>query len=170
MHGFLEDWDWAQTVVRFTDQRPPDEIVQSVRAIALVDDRVVVCAQAEGGIFLPGGTREPGETVDGCLRRELLEEAGFRVDGEPNWFAAHCGVSYHSMRYRPHCPFPLKSWLWGSVHGEFVSPPTNPPGAEQVVLVTTLPPRQAVEALAPLGRGYSQALEYWLTMGGANGA
>jgi 8-oxo-dGTP diphosphatase len=170
MRDFLEDWDWAQTVVRFTDQRPPDEVVQSVRAIAVVDDRVVVCGLADGGIFLPGGTREPGESVDGCLRRELLEEAGFRVHGEPHWFAAHCGVSYHRMRYRPHCPFPLKSWLWGRVHGEFVSAPTNPPGAEQVVSVTTMPPQEAAEALESAGRGYAQVIKYWLTMRESDGS
>jgi hypothetical protein len=41
MREHLEDWAWAQTIVRFTDRRPPDQVVQSVRAIALVDDGVV---------------------------------------------------------------------------------------------------------------------------------
>lgn len=164
MHDVLEDWEWAQTVVRFTDHRPPDEVVQSVRAIAVVDDRVVVCRLADGGMFLPGGTREEGESVEACLRRELLEEAGLSVHGEPNWIAAHSGVSYNPERYRPHTPFPLKAWLWAVVQCELIGPPTNPLGAEQVVSVATMLPQDAIEALQPAGRGYAQTLRYWLGM------
>jgi 8-oxo-dGTP diphosphatase len=169
MRDFLEDWEWAQTIVRFTGHRPPDEVVQSVRAIAIVEGRVVVCSLADGTFFLPGGTREPGESVESCLRRELIEEAGFLIHGEPDWIAAHSGVSYHRERYRPHCPFPLKSWLWGTLNGELVSAPTNPPRAEQVVSVTTMRPEDAVGALEPAGRGYAQVLKYWLNMRDSNG-
>lgn len=167
--GVLEDWEWAQAIVRFTGDLPPDDVVQSVRAIAVVDDRVIVCTTADGTVCLPGGTREPGESVDACLRRELVEEAGFLVRGQPQWIAAHCGLSYHHERYRPHSPFPLKSWLWAVVDGELVSAPTNPVGAERVVAVKAMPPSAAVDVLEPVGRGYAQVLRYWMNMRDADG-
>jgi 8-oxo-dGTP diphosphatase len=165
MREHLEDWAWAQTIVRFTDRRPPDQVVQSVRAIALVDDGVVVCRLSDGTPFLPGGTREEGESVDDCLSRELTEEAGFLVKGRPHWFAAHSGVSYHRIPYKPYAPFPLKAWLWGLVRGELVGPPTNPVGAEQVAAVCVLRPEEAVAVLESEGRGYAQALRYWMSLG-----
>jgi 8-oxo-dGTP diphosphatase len=165
MREHLEDWEWAQTIVRFTDRRPPDQLVQSVRAIAVVEDGVVVCRLADGTTFLPGGTREEGESVDDCMSRELTEEAGFLMKGRPHWFAAHSGVSYHRIAYKPYAPFPLKAWLWGVVTGEIVGPPTNPVGAEQVATVSVLRPEDAVEVLRPEGRGYVQALQYWMSLG-----
>jgi 8-oxo-dGTP diphosphatase len=165
MREHLEDWEWAQTIVRFTDQRPPDQVVQSVRAIALVERGVVVCRLSDGTTFLPGGTREKGESVDDCMIRELAEEAGFLMKGHAHWFAAHSGVSYHHVAYKPYAPFPLKAWLWGVVEGEIVGPPTNPIGAEQVATVSVMRPEDAVDALKDEGRGYAQALQYWLSLG-----
>jgi 8-oxo-dGTP diphosphatase len=165
MREHLEDWEWAQTIVRFTDRPPPDQVVQSVRAIALVEHGVVVCSLSNGTNFLPGGTRGKGESVDDCMSRELTEEAGFLVKGRPHWFAAHSGVSYHRAAYKPYAPFPLKAWLWGVVQGELAGPPTNPAGAEQVASVTVMRPEDAAEVLKDEGRGYTQALQYWLSLG-----
>ncbi|MEV6537046.1 NUDIX domain-containing protein [Streptomyces sp. NPDC051639] len=165
MQEHLEDWEWAQTIVRFTDQRPPDQVVQSVRAIALVDDGVVVCRLANGTPFLPGGTREDGESVEDCMSRELTEEAGFLTTGRTHWFAAHSGVSYNQVPYKPYAPFPLKAWLWGAVAGELACPPTNPAGAEQVASVVVMRPQEAADVLKTEGRGYTQALQYWLSLG-----
>lgn len=165
MREHLEDWEWAQTIVRFTERRPPDEVVQSVRAIAVVGQRVVVCRLPDGTAFLPGGTREQGESVDDCIRRELTEEAGFVMQGRPRWFAAHSGVSYHRIAYKSHAPFPLKAWLWGVVKGEILTPPTNPVGAEQVATVSVMRPEDALDVLKDEGRGYAQALRYWLSLG-----
>jgi len=165
MREHLEDWEWAQTIVRFTEQRPPDQVVQSVRAIAVVGHSVVVCRLSDGTAFLPGGTREEGESVDDCLGRELDEEAGFLMKGRPHWLAAHSGVSYHRIAYRPYAPFPLKAWLWGVVKGELVRPPTNPASAEQVAAVSVMRPEDAVAVLKGEGRGYAQALAYWLSLG-----
>lgn len=165
MREHLEDWEWAQTIVRFTDRRPPDVVVQSVRAIALVEDGVVVCRLSNGTAFLPGGTREEGESVDACMSRELAEEAGFLMKGRPHWFAAHSGVSYNRVPYKPYAPFPLKAWLWGVVAGKLVGPPTNPVGAEQVASVSVLRPEDALDLLEDEGRGYAQALRYWMSLG-----
>ena len=46
--------------------------------------KVLVCQRPEGGSFagyweFPGGKREPGETIEQCLRRELREELAIEI-------------------------------------------------------------------------------------------
>ncbi|MGH6986454.1 MAG: NUDIX domain-containing protein [Caulobacteraceae bacterium] len=64
----------------------PAELVQSARAIVfrgskvvVVKDRVVIRERKGAGHILPGGHLEDGETEEEALRRELLEETGWRV-------------------------------------------------------------------------------------------
>ena len=53
--------------------------------VACIDDtgRVLVVKQTTGPFagawLMPGGTLEPGERLEDCARRELLEETGYRV-------------------------------------------------------------------------------------------
>lgn len=43
-----------------------------------IDARRVLCVRSHGkdAFYLPGGKREPGESDDACLRREIREELG----------------------------------------------------------------------------------------------
>lgn len=58
---------------------PPLACVTSVRAVVLQGDRVLVGHDPERAHLLPGGRREPGETIEETLRREVLEESGWEV-------------------------------------------------------------------------------------------
>lgn len=46
--------------------------------IAVAGSKIALI-QTPKGYFLPGGGLEPGETHAACIRRECLEETGFRV-------------------------------------------------------------------------------------------
>jgi len=130
-----EEWTWSQAHAVFSIALPDDALVTNVRIAGFVDDRIVVCREAEGFWFLPGGTREPGETVTECAARELMEEAGGRLVGPPHWFGAHYVVSYRAEPIRAADPHPVRAVLWGLADVVIDSAPTNPADAEQVTEV-----------------------------------
>lgn len=68
---------------------PPLEYVSSVRALVLRGDEVLVVRDPDGAHVLPGGRREPGETLTQTVHREVAEETGWRVElgREPLGFA-----------------------------------------------------------------------------------
>lgn len=138
-------WEWASITMTFSTQLPPDELVASTHVVGFVGEEVLLCRDGRAGIwFLPGGTREPGESVDQSLVRELREEAGARLLGPFHRLGAHLGVSDAADPYRPHLPHPHKAWLWGWADVEVVSPPTNPADGEQVLEVRTFGLAEAV--------------------------
>jgi 8-oxo-dGTP diphosphatase len=155
-----EHWPEVQVWASYTEEVPPAELVQSVHLVA-VDDRgrICVCRDVRGAVFLPGGTREPGESVDACCRREILEEAGLVLTGAPFWFGAHLAVGYKATPYRPHLPHPEKAWLWGVADAVVAGAPTNPGGAEQVVDVAMLPLQQAKTLLSTVKPWYGELLD-----------
>ncbi|MDO8799692.1 NUDIX hydrolase [Phenylobacterium sp.] len=58
----------------------PDILVTAVRAVVFRGSRVVVLSESDGTHHvMPGGRREPGEGLEATVRRELLEECGWRV-------------------------------------------------------------------------------------------
>lgn len=129
-------WEWASITMTFTTELPADHLVTSTHVVGFVGDQVLLCRDGRTGVwFLPGGTREPGESVDDSLVRELQEEAGARLVGRFHRLGAHLGVSDAPHPYRPHLPHPKKAWLWGWADVEVVSKPANPIDGEQVVEV-----------------------------------
>lgn len=88
-----EQWHWPTLGLRFdvngylTTLEPPLDLVVSVRAVALRGDQVFVF-ESEGATHLvPGGRREPGETPDEALVREIREETGCAIVGTPTRLA-----------------------------------------------------------------------------------
>ncbi|MFE9421620.1 NUDIX domain-containing protein [Kitasatospora sp. NPDC006697] len=137
-------WEWGGIDARFALTLPPDRLISNIHLIGFTADGLVVVCEDERGLwFLPGGTREQDESVLDCLVRELREEAGARLVGEPAWIGAHLGVTDRPEPYRPWQPHPEKAWLWG--WGEVVvdGEPLNPEDGEQVVRVAALPAEEA---------------------------
>jgi 8-oxo-dGTP diphosphatase len=140
--------DYAGARIKYSGGVAPDDLVARLHVIAVTEQHeVVVCQSAEGWRFLPGGTREPGESLRELARRELLEEAGAVLLGPVIQFSAHRVVSEREHPYRPHLPHPLAYWAYAVGQVRVAGPPANPPDGETVVEVLTLPALQAASYL-----------------------
>lgn len=58
---------------------PPPEFVQSVRAIVLKEDSVLVMDNPGGSHIIPGGRVEENETIEEALRRELRRQSDYQL-------------------------------------------------------------------------------------------
>ncbi|WP_329563060.1 NUDIX domain-containing protein [Kitasatospora sp. NBC_01266] len=146
-------WEWGGIDAQFALELPPDELITNIHLIGFIGESVVLCRDARGHWFLPGGTREAAESIDDCLVRELREEAGARLLGEPVWLGAHLAVTDRPTPYKPWQPHPRKAWLWGWAEVVLDGEPTNPADGEQVVEVRAMP---VAEAAGLLSRGREQ--------------
>ncbi|MGI8901011.1 MAG: NUDIX domain-containing protein [Nocardioides sp.] len=69
--GYVE---YADCRLSYTTRAMPEELVARLHLVAVTEDsHVVVCRSELGWRFLPGGTREPDESLAELARRELLE-------------------------------------------------------------------------------------------------
>ena len=62
------------------DVLPPHEFVTSARAIVLTDLGIALVHNPDGFHILPGGRKEPGESVLQTLGREVREETGCEIE------------------------------------------------------------------------------------------
>ena len=84
--------DYAAARTFYVSEVPPEHLVSRLHLVAVTDDsRIVVCRSEQGWRFLPGGTREPEESLHELARRELVEEAGATLLGDLLHFS---GSSY----------------------------------------------------------------------------
>jgi 8-oxo-dGTP diphosphatase len=138
--------DYADCRTWYTTEAAPDDLVTRLHLVAVTaEGDVVVCRSAQGWRFLPGGTREPGESLHDLARRELMEEAGAVLEGEPGYFAAHVADSNRDRPFRPHFPHSRTYWAYATAPVSIVDKPTNPEDGETVVEVVTLPPTAAAD-------------------------
>ncbi|MDE0630907.1 MAG: NUDIX domain-containing protein [Caldilineaceae bacterium] len=77
---------------------PPLSLVTSVRAILTRGPQVMVMRDPDGEHIVPGGRLDDGEGLLEALRRELLEETGWTVRGEPELIGL---FHYHILSPRP---------------------------------------------------------------------
>lgn len=132
-------WEWGGIDARFSMAEPPADLVSNVHVVAYDGDRIILCRDARDVWFLPGGTREPGESIAECAARELLEEAGAQLTSPLVTIGAHYCISDHEQPYRPHQPHPEKAWLWCIADAIVTQPPTMPADGEQIVEVRAVP-------------------------------
>ena len=59
-----------------------NRVVPAASAVVVDDtDRILLIKRTDNGLWtIPGGAMEPGETIAGCCRREVLEESGIEID------------------------------------------------------------------------------------------
>ena len=138
---------YADCRLSFTTAPAPDHLVSRLHLVALTAQGHVVVCRSEHGRFLPGGTREPEETVSALARRELLEEAGAHLVGDIRHIASHVAVSRRDQPFRPHLSHPRAYWAYALAHVDVTHPPSNPPDGEQIVEVLELPPLEAAAYL-----------------------
>ena len=158
---------YSNSDTTYTTDPAPDHLVSRLHLIALTEDGlVVVCRSDRGWRFLPGGTREPGESLVDLARRELMEEAGAVLVSEPRYVSAHISRSRNPQPYRPHQPHPVAYWAYAVATVEVTCEPTMPDeGAERIVEVLTLPPEQAVQYIEAHDPMQAEVLRHAIAMG-----
>jgi ADP-ribose pyrophosphatase YjhB (NUDIX family) len=88
-----------------TANAPPLEYVTSVRAVVTQGENALVITSPDREHILPGGRREPGESLTETLRREALEETGWSLTS----LRLLGFKQFHHLTPRPDCyayPYP----------------------------------------------------------------
>lgn len=105
---------WARGEIRLhvtsylSDDLPPLSYVTSVRGVVLRQDSVLVVRDSESMHIMPGGRREPGETLRQTLEREVLEETGWMLAAVHLLGFKHF---HHLNPQPPDYPYPYPDFL-----------------------------------------------------------
>ena len=150
-----EQWHWPGIDQRFdvvgylTDREPPLKLVVSVRAIALRGDQVFVFESEGETHAVPGGRREPGESSDAALIRELREETGCTIVGTPRRLAVLHLHSLSPQRHDPKYTYPYPDtiqWIFvAEVTGDAI--PSDDPFVDNGRFVSVEHARRSVHSV-----------------------
>ncbi len=159
--------DYAQVTVRLQLGEPTDPLVNRLHLVAFTaTGDVVVCRSSQQWRFLPGGTREPSESLPSLAARELMEEAGAELIGDPVTFAWYDVTCHADQPYRPHLAHPRAAWAFARCEVQLVTAPSNPSDGEEVVEVLTLPPQEAADWLAVHDPDHADLVRLAVALGG----
>lgn len=90
------------------NELPPLRYVTSVRSIVFRDDSVIVLRNRDGTHAMPGGRREPNESLSETLHREVLEETGWTISIGP----VLGFIRFHHLKDQgPSYPYPHPDFL-----------------------------------------------------------
>lgn len=130
----IEHVVWPQTGGEFdfcaylTPDPPPLDLVVSARAILIRDGLVLAFDSGTGTTHvIPGGRREPGESLEGTLAREIREEIGCEIAPGPRPLGF---IQLHNCLPRRHgSPYPYPDSLW-IVYAANALPGGEPPSGD----------------------------------------
>lgn len=121
--------------------QPSPRRITVVLALIEQHGRLLVCQRKPGpnlgGYWeFPGGKREPGETWEACLRREMREELGVTLRAIQEWDRFSYRYPQHRVSFRvfrcalgPEAPRPLAArrlrWVRAADLGRYHFPPAN---------------------------------------------
>ncbi len=91
------------------DRLPPLELVTSVRSIVVRGSSILVLRNRHSRHIMPGGRREPGETLEETVRREILEESGWTIARPSLLGFRHL---HHLGPKPPDYGFPYPDFFW----------------------------------------------------------
>jgi len=126
-------------------------MIQSVNVVPFVGEQCVIVEEADGRLTLPGGTRDPDESLMETARRELIEEAGARIEsaGPLGYWSCRSERAEPWRTWLPH-PNYLRLVLIADV--TLLQPPTNPEGGEQIAHVTLVEAHVAITRFTRAGQ------------------
>jgi 8-oxo-dGTP pyrophosphatase MutT (NUDIX family) len=142
-------------IAYYVGAEPPDErLVTSVRAVVFSGDGVLVLRNPDAVHALPGGRREPGESFEETLRRELLEETGYAVEEPRPLGMAHLR---HLQPPPRGYPFPHPDFYWAVYAAESDGRRVAPPYDDYELDARFEPVSAALERVDLPSRIYVQA-------------
>lgn len=90
---------------------PPDQLCVTAFCIAFKDGKIALTRHHRGW-DIPGGHREPGETIEAGARRELFEETGLEVGPLLQIGVSRVDMTTQQERDGRPYPFPTSFGLW----------------------------------------------------------